>query len=439
MSGLSVLLLLHGWPAEEQGGTGLYVGALADALAAQGHRVSTLAPVPGDAGRRPRIVPLPARPDTEAWGIAQPAAQRFEDTWRRPDSDALLAGWLHHRAPDVVHVHHLAHGSFGWPAVARRGGAAVVMTLHDYLLPCARGQLVDRDLSPCPGPQPARCAACLGEHLHLDPLAAAARARLASLPAVAARGRALLREPPRDGALRTADRLAAARHLLRQPHRLLSPSRDLADRFTRFGLRTPTVFPLPLLREIAPAAPPPPGPVRFLFASSLIPTKGPHLLLEAFARLPPGAATLTLVGPAPPFDGAPDFHRRLAERAAETPGAELRDAVPADRIEALLHAHDVLVLPSTWPENSPLVVREADAAGLRLVVPQQGGAGELAPDARRVPGGDLDALTEALRQEVTQGRGRRVGGHWDRPATHAARLVREIYLPALQDRSGRLG
>lgn len=433
---MRLALLLHGWPAEEVGGTGLYVGALARALAAQGHAVTTLAPrLRSDHHGPPRVVGARAEPGTEAFVIEAAPPRRWEQTWRRPDLDAALRGWLARQAPDLVHVHHLSHASLGWLRAVRASGAGLVLTLHDYALPCARGQLVDRDLRPCAGPSPARCAACLGEHLQLSPATAAVGSALERWPALRARARefaarhATPARPSRAALLRVETRQQAVAAALHLPHRLLSPSHDLAARFAALGLRRPEHFPLPLLHPIGPAPPPGVGPLRLLFASALIPTKGPDRLLAAFQRLPPGAATLTLAGPAPPYDGRPGWAADLRARVEATAGARWLGAVPSAQVPALLAAHDVLVLPSTWPENSPLVVREASAAGLRLVLPLAGGAGELAPQARLVPAGDDEALLAALHQEVRAGRGRVPPLAWPDPHAHALALSREVYAP----------
>ncbi|MCK6507155.1 glycosyltransferase [Myxococcota bacterium] len=430
---MRIALILHGWPPDQVGGTGLYVEALAAALADEGHRVSTLAPLPSPAHPGPPVLtPARAVAGTRATVLRCAPPSRWEQSWRRPDLDGLVRGWLARERPDVVHVHHLSHGSLGWLAAARGAGAGLVLTLHDYALPCARGQLVDRDLRPCPGPAADRCAACLGEHLALSPGTAALGRALARWPALRQRLRPLAAPPgppsPQDR-LRAQARLDAVAAALAQPHRLLSPSRDLAARFAALGLRRPEPFDLPLLRPIPPAPPPGRGPLRLLFASAVLPTKGAGHLLAAFRRLPPGRATLTFAGPAPAWDGREGWARALEARARATPGVTWRGALPADAVPSLLAAHDVLVLPSTWPENSPLVVREATAAGLRVVLPAQGGARELAPRAPTVPAGDEDALLAALLAEVERGRGRLPPTPWPTPREHARALEREVYRP----------
>jgi glycosyltransferase involved in cell wall biosynthesis len=94
---------------------------------------------------------------------------------------------------------------------------------------------------------------------------------------------------------------------------------------------------------------------------------------------------------------------------------------------------DVLVLPSTWEENSPLVAREAAAAGLRIVASRVGGLPELVPGARWVPPGDADALREALREEVRQGRGRIPCRSW--PMEPHVKALASVYEASLVNNS----
>jgi hypothetical protein len=131
--------------------------------------------------------------------------------------------------------------------------------------------------------------------------------------------------------------------------------------------------------------------------------------------------------PTPAFDGQPNHGAELEAEARQTPGVQWLGALDGSRINGLLADHDVLVLPSIWPENSPLVVREASAAGLRLILPGTGGARELAPEAP-APSTD-EQLLEALIAEVRLGRGRVSPRAWPTPAEHAAQLVKEVYRP----------
>lgn len=325
----------------------------------------------------------------------------FRETFARPEAEADFARAFDAARPDVVHVHHLTGASMGIPAVAKERGARVVVTLHDAWLACARGQLVDRDGEICPGPSEARCGRCLAP-AHWAPLPPALADRL----------------PARRDLVRA--RTAALADVVRAADQLLTPSRHLPR---RLGLSA-SYLPLPLIRPVPPAPVAGDGPVRFLFLGGLLPTKGPRVALEAFARLPAGAATLRIVGPALPYDGRTAYVDALRARVAEVPGARLDGPCAPDAIAAVLAEADVLVFPSTWEENSPLVLREAAAAGLRVVASDVPGADEvLGGLGVRVEPGSIEALRRALAAEVRRGRARAAPVAFEDIDAHARRVV----------------
>ncbi len=401
--GLRVLHLVHASPlAPEAGGCERYVRALAQA---------TSAPV----FTRDRSCSAPLACDESQgfplWtlGLPVPANAVFEDTWRIPAVTTALEKVLEQEAIDLVHVHHTAHLGFEAVSRGKELGIPLVFTIHDAHMACARGQWVNRELERCEEPGPDRCAHCLGPHLWATP----STARVGRALGLASLGRRVLGGIPPGPAQRerAEARILAGRAALQRADSVLSPSRYFASRMVDLGWVEPDrmhVVDLPLVGPVEPAPPAEPGPVRFLFVGSLIPTKGPQVLVEAFAGLPgdKGDATLDLWGPAPGFDGVPGFAENLKLRIQRVPGIRYGGIFDADARSAVYGDADVLVLPSTWEENSPLVAREAAAAGLRIVASRVGGLPELVPGARWVPPGDPDALREALQEEVRQGRGR---------------------------------
>jgi glycosyltransferase involved in cell wall biosynthesis len=377
---LRILHVAHGWPPAAIGGTEIYAAALADAQRRAGHVV-------------------------EHWcgGESLRPARGFRETFDRPDVDAAFAAACASLRPAVVHVHHLTGLSMGIPRVARAAGARVVVTLHDAWLACARGQLVDVAGARCPGPSEDRCVQCL------------APALWAPLPPSAT-----LRLPRRRGPVRA--RQAALAALVANVDVFLSPSRHLPD---RIGVPAQWL-PLPLVSPVLPAPVAPAGPVRFLFLGGLLPTKGARIALDAFAGLPAGAATLRIVGPPLPYAGRTTYVDALRARVAEVPGATLEPPVPRDAVGALFADADVFVFPSTWDENSPLVLREAAAAGLRVVASDVPGVAEVLGDrgaGARVEPGSVDALRRAMAAEVRRGRARVPPVTGEDLDTHAARVV----------------
>ena len=110
-----------------------------------------------------------------------------------------------------------------------------------------------------------------------------------------------------------------------------------------------------------------------------------------------------------------------------TPGARWIGELPHAQIHDLLLQHDVLVLPSTWPENSPIIVREAAALGLRSILSASGGGREIDPLARLVEPGSVEDLSRALEAEVARGRGRQQIRAFPNLLEHARWLVAGPY------------
>ncbi len=113
-----------------------------------------------------------------------------------------------------------------------------------------------------------------------------------------------------------------------------------------------------LFGDLPPPAPvPATRPVRFLWVGLVIPRKGIHHVLEAIARIPRGAAELTVVGDlgVPKKAFAP-----YADRVTYIPTVARAD------VPAIMAAHDVFLLPSYF-EGAGITLYEALAAGCALI------------------------------------------------------------------------
>ena len=406
-----ILFVLHGWPSSESGGTGHVVQTLAETMLTLNYQVAVAAP-------ENRIKQSPNASSVEIYPIRVPNPSEWRHTWDHPAVDTQFAQLLRDWTPDIVHIHHLSGLSFGMVTIAKAAGVKVVLTLHDYAIPCARGQLVNEQNQICGGPEPVACGQCLKSISPIGP----GRQRLKSLtrhfPRFAQRvHRRLSGFPLLHRNIQTVAqlRINAVRDLFQQVDSLDAPSMDLCNRIAAMGYPQPKHSPLPLVHPIRPAPEPLPGPVRFLFIGSLIPTKGPDRLVQAFQQLALGSASLTLVGEDTPYFGRTHIGDFLKEAAKSNPQIRLVSTVQSQDMSELLANHDVLVLPSTWPENSPLVIREATAAGLRTIVGREGGARELDPTAAQIGPTGIEELVDALRAECRIGRSRRTIRQWPTP------------------------
>jgi GT2 family glycosyltransferase len=160
---------------------------------------------------------------------------------------------------------------------------------------------------------------------------------------------------------------------------------------------------------------------------TLVSHKGVHVLIEAVRQLDPSSYELVLYGDLNTF---PEYVAELRKLAEGAP-VHFKGAFDSTATSDIYGQFDVLVVPSLWLENSPLVIHEAFQAGVPVVGSRMGGTVDLvrhgewgllydadSPDAlagalrsivadRRV----LDGGRRACPGEVDRGGRARVGGH----------------------------
>lgn len=200
-----------------------------------------------------------------------------------------------------------------------------------------------------------------------------------------------------NGALWSERLLERHREELRLADAFLVPSAFVRESLVRCGVEAERIFTVPYGANVADAAitrgaPAEGEPVRFLFVGGVNANKGAALLLDAFAALPAGAATLTLTGR---YDPDAWFVRR----ARELPGVRLTGAVPPERMRQVYAGADVFVLPSLTEGLSQAGV-EAMACALPIVCTDHTGVNDYVRDGVSgfvIPAGDPQALAEKLR------------------------------------------
>jgi glycosyltransferase involved in cell wall biosynthesis len=97
--------------------------------------------------------------------------------------------------------------------------------------------------------------------------------------------------------------------------------------------------------------------IRFLFIGRLQPYKGAHVLVEAFNNLAsPKNATLAIYGV---WDGYDKYYQELNSKINANPFIQFKGKIPPAELGSAFAEADYFVLPSTWHENSPLILLDA--------------------------------------------------------------------------------
>jgi GT2 family glycosyltransferase/glycosyltransferase involved in cell wall biosynthesis len=414
---MRVLLVVHGFPPLAQGGTETYSHALATRLRDQhGDDVAVLTREQNRGAPEYRVRDELREGMRIRWiNNTFRETRSFEETYDNAVITALATAFIDEFRPDVAHIHHLTCLSTGIAFELKGRGVPTALTLHDYWLLCHRGQLLDLNLRRCPGPLHG-CAACVGAAGHA---ASAVYAGARVVRALESQLPASVSEPLRRGAekiaTRLADntgdsaiaRLAHMRRVLDCVDHVLAPSRHMRDRFLPMvpaARSDVNEYGVAHERFVATRRRPsaPQRPLRLGFLGSLMVSKAPHLVIEAFRRLPQGSATVTLAGGHSAYHGD-DSYRTFLEPLLKTSGVSAVGPVALDAVPETLASFDLLVVPSIWEENSPLVIREAFAAGVPVVASRIGGIPETVADGAGgllFDPGDADDLARVLNRVV---------------------------------------
>lgn len=274
---------------------------------------------------------------------------------------------------------------------ARERGLRTVLTVHVASNLCMRGTMMQFGETACDGRvEEIRCGACLMQARGLPKAVAWPLAGLPLTVATAARrrGRGRLATGLAARAL-AAHKLRDVRDMIEHCDRIVAVCGWVRDALIANGApRDKLVLSrqglsgayLNSTQSIAVGQPEAPQPLKLLYVGSFNPGKGIDVLVRAVRSLPPDVAvTLTIRGP---VVGAEQ--QAYAAKVRALIGYDRRigiePAVPRDNLAAVMAGHDVLAVPSVLLETGPLVVLEAQAAGLFVLGSRLGGIAELIQD-----------------------------------------------------------
>lgn len=345
----------------------------------------------------------------------------FADTYRSPLIGKRVTQILDAVQPDVVHVHNLLNLSLDLPRLAHAANAAVVATLHDYTLVCpSGGQRIHRAANyVCHEIEPERCATCFGESPFYSQMATGHIAAAAPAPRTLQRiGRAASRRLPMvtDWAVRRVGRstmapvsasdiktrLDHARLVFGEVDLFVSPSPSLAHEYRKLGVSESKLrvsdYGFRSLAKPSRRTADQDLSLRLGYVGSVVWHKGAHVLLDAVRRLPGRGWTLKIFGST---EVAPTYVASLKRAAAGLPVEFMGQFDHGAEADNVFSEIDVLVVPSIWLENSPLVIHEAFMAGVPVIGSRLGGTADLVRDGENgllYEPTSPTALAEAIRR-----------------------------------------
>lgn len=410
-----VLLAVHQYFPNWIGGTEMLVRGLATRLERDGHE-----PVIATYEESPANDPA----QYQVWNSTQDGVEVFHIPYNlscaqepsraeydNTDTARNFGAVLDRIAPDVVHVAHAMKLSGAIFAAAQSRGIPIVTTLSDYWFLCLRHTLVRPDGSLCSGPDRRyKCLHCAAvTHGFAKPFALEQpEPQLSETARRTERYRAALGPfwpfPFARDVVNIAERLPRSIAALQRSDRIIALSKFLRDLYVRYGVGGDRIS---LLRhgpeDVGHASIKagrgrlPAGKLEIVSIGTLADFKGPHVLVEALARVPDLDCRLLLYG----RDGPdPAYTGRLRQLAARDARVALTGTFPPERMGDVLATASVLAHPSIWYENEPLVIKDALLAGVPVAASDIGTLPELIAGVDGcilLPAGDVGAWADWLR------------------------------------------
>lgn len=279
---------------------------------------------------------------------------------------------------EVVHFLYFTGGlSLELPAFAADMGKKVYVTVTDFSGLCPRGQLLDRSGDRCPGPREGlRCMPCLFDmsvftrSVRVDKVLREFMP-LWLVPAEAGPELELVRR-----------RLDAVRNAFKRARLVLFPNEHTRKLYHMAEIRAAKEMVLDYgidltgFRSHEKTAS---DTIRVGFIGQLLPHKGLHTLTEALSEISEDYRLVIYGNLEDP--GAKEYYESLS---IDKEKVEFRGTFPFEKMNEVLEGLHVLVVPSSWDENCPLIVKYAFATGTRAVLADQPG---MVSDRERVPAG----------------------------------------------------
>lgn len=310
--------------------------------------------------------------------------------------------------PDLVHFYHLQRLSASAIDVCWEMGIPTVFTATDFWLICPTNQLLLPDHSRCLGPDDG-VVNCV-RHLAAISQGKRMRSMLDRFPnwlmAILIRwikGTAFWPEKSFVPLVRALTaRPAFMEKRMNRLDLVLVSTRFMGEMLHRYGLESKRIRHVPFgidhtqITSISIKGAE--KRLRIGFIGTLYHHKGAHVLLEAVRSLPSEMPLkVKIYGELEQF---PEYVRTLRSVAGNDHRIEFCGTFPNQTIGVILYDLDVLIVPSLWYENNPLVLSFAQAARVPVVATDSEGMNEVIADGENgflFEKGDVKGLADIIR------------------------------------------
>jgi glycosyltransferase involved in cell wall biosynthesis len=411
---LSVLQAAAWYRPFDLGGTEVYLEGLVRELGSLGIKSTVLVPRPQNADD----TYVQAGTQVTTYRVNEtPVPAEMKDGKPHLDFDQFRAHLLKHRTA-IYHQHSWTRGCGPHHLRAARDlGFRTVLTVHVPGNICLRGTMLRFGEGPCDGRvEETGCGACWAQGRGSPkPLAHA----MANLPMSVAkrtrRGNGRLATALSARAL-AAERLQHIGEMIANSDRIVAVCQWLHAALAANGVPVQKLLLsrqgvshdfLHAARAAAGTRSKRDAPLRLLYLGRWDPQKGVDVVVRAVRSLPSDIAVNLSIRALPAPQGESAYEESVRSLASGDPRISIEPPVARTDLAVTLSNYDTLVVPSLWMETGPLVVLEAQAAGLFVLGARRGGVAELVDEGdagELVPAGNIAEWAGAIERLASRHR-----------------------------------
>jgi glycosyltransferase involved in cell wall biosynthesis len=415
-------------------GTEYYVQSLAVQQQLQGHEVIVLTP------HFEYYHPLKYKSRYEVDGIN---VRQYLEMAKPGEAAKGVADFVKHLEdikPDIIHFHEFTFSiGLGLEHVreAKKTGAKIILTMHQAVYSCYTNTLVNNGTALCDGIiDRQRCTTCFLIYRNGWPLNTAKLFTNFSLLASTLRLDKVLPK----GKIKTAIKIPVAisavkKNLLELTgllDRIIVLSKWYKEILIRNGVDKSRINYIPqgltgTYETFAFKTEPIRLPVKLLFVGRLQPQKGLHLLLEAMKRFKNEQVLLDVYGK----EEYTAYYKTCMQQIESLPNVKYKGLIQKEDVIKTMRQYDVLCLPSTFSEMSPLVIQEASAAGIPVIGSEVYGISEQVEKGKQgwlFKFNDIESLKQVIDELVAQPDKIEEAGKWLKKPISFEQIAKEVSL-----------
>jgi glycosyltransferase involved in cell wall biosynthesis len=302
--------------------------------------------------------------------------------------------------PDLVHSFHCQNLSASIIDVTKQRGLPFIFSATDFWFVCPVVQLKRPDGALCRGPSKfaGNCLTCYtpqlfppGEQVReaIEKRFTAFGGAMKSLPDAISTpltnllGWSYVGTKLPDAVAATIERPGTLRESINKADKIMVPTKLMHDIFLENGIRSDLIQHVAFGLDTAPLLPYQQKQscktLRIGFIGTIFEHKGVDILVKAFQALPEDAdAELQIYGDMNQF---PEYAKTIQQLVSSHPKSQrkvsFRGKFPNTELGAKLQNMDVMVVPSRWYENTPLVIQSALTTKTPVICTDLGGMSEL--------------------------------------------------------------